>query len=217
MDGCCTYGSSCCGTGKFFSRWSRFYARRYRTGGLEPVQKLLLEGIRRRPVKNSTVLDIGCGVGSLHLTLLNDGAERAIGIDMSEGMLNEARRLAATSGTDDRVEYIVGDFVQVSSSIPETDTVMLDKVVCCYEDVTTLVTTAVKKTKHLLALSHPKENIMMMSIFKAHMLIARLFHWSFHPFWHNWNDVAALIESNGFQLVYNNSTLSWQVLVFKRI
>jgi 2-polyprenyl-3-methyl-5-hydroxy-6-metoxy-1,4-benzoquinol methylase len=217
MVACSTSVCSCGGTGKFFSRWSRFYARRFRTGGLEPVQKLLLEGIRRRSVQGSTMLDIGCGVGSLHLTLLNEGAERAIGIDMSEGMLNEARRLAESYGKAGSVKYIVGDFVHVSASIPESDTVMLDKVVCCYEDVNSLVSSAVTKTRHLLALSHPKENLLMKTIFRGHMLIARLFRWSFHPFWHNWNDVASFIESNGFQLVYNNSTISWQVLVFKRV
>jgi magnesium-protoporphyrin O-methyltransferase len=192
------------------------YAKRFRTGGLEPVQKYLLEGIRKQPTRGSAVLDIGCGVGSLHLTLLNEGADRAIGVDMSEGMLREAKRFAETSGIAARVHYIVGDFVPLSSSIPKCDITVLDKVVCCYENVEGLINAATAKTKSTLALSHPKENLLMKSLFKGHMTLARIFRWSFHPFWHNWDDMASLIQSRGFRLIYENSTISWHVLVYTR-
>jgi magnesium-protoporphyrin O-methyltransferase len=192
------------------------YAKRFRSGGLEPVQKYLLEGIRKRPTSGSTVLDIGCGVGSLHLTLLQEGAERAIGVDMSEGMLREAKRFADAAGVVERTNYIVGDFVQLSPSIPESDITVLDKVVCCYEDVESLVIAAMAKTKTTFALSHPKENLLMKSLFKGHMTLARIFRWGFHPFWHNWDTMASLIQSRGFQLMYENSTISWHVLVYRR-
>jgi 2-polyprenyl-3-methyl-5-hydroxy-6-metoxy-1,4-benzoquinol methylase len=193
------------------------YAKRFRSGGLEPVQKYLLEGIRKQPINRSTVLDIGCGVGSLHLTLLNEGAERAIGVDMSEGMIREAKRFAETSGTIGRTHYVVGDFVQLASSIPESDIAVLDKVVCCYEDVQHLILAATAKTIKTFALSHPKENLLMKSLFKGHMVLAKLLRWSFHPFWHNWDEVSSLIRSQGFQLTYENSTISWHVLVYKKM
>ena len=217
MDSCCVPSGSCCGTGSFFSRWSRLYAKRFRRGGLEPVQKFLLEGIRKQYTRGCTVLDIGCGVGSLHLTLLNEGVDRAIGVDMSEGMLREAKRFADASKVAGRVHYVVGDFVQLSSSIPESDITVLDKVVCCYEDVENLIITATAKTKSTFALSHPKENLLMKSLFKGHMTLARIFRWSFHPFWHNWDTIASLIRSRGFQLAYENSTISWQVLVYRKM
>jgi 2-polyprenyl-3-methyl-5-hydroxy-6-metoxy-1,4-benzoquinol methylase len=213
---CCQPGGSCSDTGSFFSRWSRFYAKRFRSGGLEPVQKHLLEGIRKRPVQGSSVLDIGCGVGALHLTLLKAGAGRSVGIDMSEGMLREAKHFAGISGVADRTHYLLGDFVQLSPTIAVSDITILDKVVCCYEDVESLVTTAAAKTKHTLALSHPKENVLMRSLFKGHRVLAKLFRWSFHPFWHDWENVAARVLSHGFELTYTNATISWQVLVFTR-
>jgi magnesium-protoporphyrin O-methyltransferase len=216
MDSCCAPGGSCCGTGSFFSRWSRIYAKRFRSGGLEPVQKYLLEGIRKQPIRGSSVLDIGCGVGSLHITLLNEGVEQAVGVDMSEGMIREAKRFADASGVAGRVHYVVGDFVQVSLSIPESDITILDKVVCCYEDVENLVIAATAKTKSTFALSHPKENLLMKSLFRGHMTLARIFRWSFHPFWHNWDDMASLIRSRSFELMYENSTISWHVLVYRR-
>jgi 2-polyprenyl-3-methyl-5-hydroxy-6-metoxy-1,4-benzoquinol methylase len=192
------------------------YAKRFRTGGLEPVQKYLLEGIRKQPTRGNTVLDIGCGVGSLHLTLLKEGAEQAIGVDMSEGMLREAKRFAETSGVAGRVHYVVGDFVQLSSSIPAGDITVLDKVVCCYENVQGLINAATAKTKSTFALSHPKENLLMKMLFKGHLTLAKMFRWSFHPFWHNWDEMASLIQARGFRLMYENSTISWHVLVYTR-
>ena len=193
------------------------YARRFRTAGLEPVQKYLVEGIKHNSIEGRSILDIGCGVGSIHLTLLQEGVSRSIGIDISEGMLQEARHFAEKFGLSGRARYMTGDFTQMSSTVEESDIVVLDKVVCCYEDVGTLVHTSMDKTRQTYALSHPKENLMMKGLFRGHSLLANLFGWSFHPFWHDWKAVKSLILSRGFHLVYENSTISWQVLVFERV
>ena len=216
MSSCCSPGNPCSGTDAFFTRWSRYYARRFRSGGLEPVQKYLLDGIGTEPVTGKTVLDIGCGVGSLHLTLLQRGAATSVGIDMSEGMLREARALADKLRMSERTVYINGDFTALAPSVPESDITLLDKVVCCYEDLRSLVISSTSKTKRLYALSHPKENVLMRSLFRSHMALARMFGWSFHPFWHDWADMKSLIDSQGFSLTYERSTLAWQVLVFRR-
>jgi magnesium-protoporphyrin O-methyltransferase len=181
------------------------------------VQKHLLAGIGQERVPGSTVLDIGCGVGSLHLTLLQRGASRAVGIDISEGMLKEAKRFAEQMGLNDRTEYINGDFTTVSANVPESDITLLDKVVCCYENLDTLVRLSTAKTMSMYALTHPKENMLMRCLFKSHRALARIFGWSFHPFWHDWAKMKALILAQGFRLVDNRSTLAWQVLVFQRL
>jgi 2-polyprenyl-3-methyl-5-hydroxy-6-metoxy-1,4-benzoquinol methylase len=216
MSSCCTPGESCSATNSFFSRWSRMYARRFRTAGLEPVQKYLVEGIRHHSIEGRSILDIGCGVGSIHLTLLRQGASRSVGIDMSEGMLQEARHFADKFGLTERAHYVMGDFTKLSPSVEESDIIVLDKVVCCYEDVAALIHTSTDKTRQTYALSHPKENLLMKGLFKGHTLLAKIFGWSFHPFWHNWAAMKSLILSRGFRLVYENSTISWQVLVFER-
>lgn len=163
------------------------------------------------------MLDIGCGVGSLHLTLLKEGANHSVGVDMSEGMLREAKRFAKEFGLDEKTAYIAGDFTQLSPSIPDSDITILDKVVCCYEDVDRLVRTSTEKTVRTFALSHPKENLLMKMLFRGHMILASIFRWSFHPFWHDWTSVRSHVLSNGFELMYENATISWQVLVYKRV
>jgi 2-polyprenyl-3-methyl-5-hydroxy-6-metoxy-1,4-benzoquinol methylase len=217
MSGCCSPDQTSQGASAFFSRRSNRYAKQFRKGGLERAQKYLLDGIKQESIQGSTILDIGCGVGQLHLTLLREGAARSVGVDLSEAMLRQAQGFAEEYGLEERVRYLTGDFTQISSSIPESDITVLDKVVCCYEDLTQLLHASTGKTKHIYALSHPKENLIMEGVFKGQALLGSIFRWGFRPFWHNWSEMKSLILSQGFQLLYENSTIAWQVLVFRRM
>jgi 2-polyprenyl-3-methyl-5-hydroxy-6-metoxy-1,4-benzoquinol methylase len=217
MRSCCDTSNACTGVNRFFSRRSKHYARRFGKKGLERAQQYLIEGVRRMPISAKEVLDIGCGVGALHLTLLNQGAARSLGVEMSEGMIAEAKRLASESGVEERTQYIVGDFVELADSLAESDITLLDKVVCCYERLDDLIEKSTARTKSIYALSHPKDNALMKTVFRTQILLARFLGWSFHPFWHDWVEMKNLIASRGFQLLYENSTIAWQVLVFQRI
>ncbi len=181
------------------------------------MQKLLLQGVRTEQIHNKEILDIGCGVGALHLTLLKEGAGRATGVDMSEGMIGRARKFSNDLGVADRAAYIVGDFVEVAETIRESDITLLDKSVCCYEDIDALVRTSTAKTKSIYALSHPRQNLFMELAFKGHIAFAKLFRWKFHPFWHDWMKLRENIQHFGFELIYSNATPMWQVLVFRRL
>jgi hypothetical protein len=94
---------------------------------------------------------------------------------------------------------------------------LLDKLVCCYEDVDALVRVSTAKTKNLYALSHPRQNLLTEFAFKSHIALARLFKWKFHPFWHDWEKLRENIQHFGFELIYSNATPMWQVLVFRRV
>ena len=215
MSTCCSSGA-CEPTNRFFSRWSKRYAKSFRKSGLEKTQRYLLEGVRKEPVASKEILDIGCGVGALHITLLREGADAATGIDISEGMLQQAKKLAEENHLEDKTRYILGDFVRESEMIKEADITFLDKVVCCYEDYGILIERSTAKTKTIYALSHPKKSLLMESLFKLQIFILKLFRGSFYPFWHDWNEIHRIILGQGFQLIYSNSTIAWQVVVYKR-
>jgi SAM-dependent methyltransferase len=183
---------------------------------LEKIQRYLLEGIHTEPVESKQILDIGCGVGALHLTLLQEGAARAIGIDAAEGMITNARALAGELGLSERTEYIVGDFVDHAATLPEADIILMDKVVCCYGDLERLISVSALKAKSIFGLTHPTDRFLVRWFFKSHIAILKLFRAPFHPFWHDWKEMDRMIRSAGFQPVYTHSTFLWQAKVFRR-
>ncbi|MCI0706678.1 MAG: methyltransferase domain-containing protein [Ignavibacteriae bacterium] len=217
MSSCCTTPPTTEGTNKFFSRHSKRYEKQFRKKGLAKEQQLLLNGIRKESVADQQVLDIGCGVGALHLTLLQEGAKQSVGVDLAEGMVEKARGFAAKMGVADKVNYIVGDFVQVSKTVPDADITMLDKVVCCYENLDLLLRESTSHTKRVYALTHPKNNFIMELAFKTHILFTKLVRVKFRPYWHDWTQMRSRIAEMGFQLVHEQATFSWQVLVYKRV
>jgi 2-polyprenyl-3-methyl-5-hydroxy-6-metoxy-1,4-benzoquinol methylase len=216
MPSCCQTDTRSEGTNEFFSKWSKKYAKRFRKGKLEKVQKQLLEGVRRESLAKREILDIGCGVGSLHLTLLDEGAARATGVDISEGMLEQAKKFSEQKNLGARTSYILGDFVQKAGEIEQADITLLDKVVCCYDDVESLIKTSAEKTRRLYAFSHPRQSFLMKALFKTQIAVCNLFRSSFRPYWHDWSWVRGLVVAQGFELIYENATIAWQVAVYKR-
>lgn len=214
MAACCS--GSCKGTDQFFSRHSQRYIKAFRKKGLDKIQRFLLDGVRRVRNGSSSILDIGCGVGALHLTLLREGATRATGVDISEKMIESARTLSEEFGLSDKTTYIHGDFVAQANEIGKSDVTMLDKVVCCYEDLDSLLRLSLGKTRRVYALTHPRDTLFIKTGYWIQIGIAKLFRMSFHPFWHDWNAMHRQIEDQGFEAVSHNSTIFWQAVVFRR-
>lgn len=213
----CESSCTCAGTGNCFSRFSKRYAKRFRKKGLEKVQRNLVEGIRRFPIEQKRVLDIGCGVGALHLTLLSEGAASATGIESSEGMIAQARKFAGEMGLTDKISYVHGDFVDLAGGLPNADITVLDKVVCCYENLDLLLERSTEKTKDLYSISHPRETLFVEMSFRVQIFLLKLFRASFHPFWHDWRRMKEAIVARGFRPIYEKPTFIWNVVVFQRV
>ncbi len=216
MSGCCSSTAQCEGTNRFFSRWSKKYARDYRKKGLAKEQRMLLEGLRAVPLRHAIILDIGCGVGALHHALLKEGAARSVGVDAAEGMVVQAKLMAEQVGVQDRTEYHHADFLVIESLLPQGDITILDKVVCCDGRLDELVDAATRKTGRVLGLTHPRNNLLVRAAFKIQIALAKLFRWKFHPYWHDWVEMKRKILQRGFDLKYESSTFVWNVLVFQR-
>ncbi len=85
------------------------------------------------------LLDIGGGVGAIAHALLQVGARQATDIDASTAYLAAARDEAARRGLVDRMSFQHGDFVALAPTLPATDIVTLDRVICCYDNMPELV------------------------------------------------------------------------------
>jgi 2-polyprenyl-3-methyl-5-hydroxy-6-metoxy-1,4-benzoquinol methylase len=214
--GCCGGPPDTSATGRFFGKEAARYGRSFERKGPDPAQRTMLRLLKAAGVSGAELLDIGCGVGPLHLTLLQQGAGSAVGVDIAAPMLGEAARLAGKLGVADRVTYHTGDFVALAGALPAADATMLDKVVCCYEDVDAIVDSCTAKAHHLLALSYPRDNWLVRRIAGFIIGFTKLFSRGFHPFIHDWQRMGRRIEAHGFALAQSEHTAAWQVQLYRR-
>ncbi len=212
----CCQTQTLSGTDKFFTKQSNRYLKQFRKKGLAKEQRMLVEGISASGIEGKSILEIGCGVGGLHLSMLKQGASFATGIDISEGMLNGAKRLSHELGFEQNTNYLLGDVVQMNGVVPEADIVVLDKVVCCYENIHELLKKSSDKSKQVYAFTYPNPNIFVHISFKGLILLGTIFKWVFRPYWHDWDEIIRVVEQEGFRQTYKNSTLMWQVRVLER-
>ncbi len=210
---------SCCttrGTDRFFSRSASHYARKFRRHGLDAPQRLLADGLDRVGIRGTTLIEVGCGVGGLHLSLLDRGVASAQAVELSEGMISQACTLASERGVEERVRYLRGDFVEVADQVDRSDIVVMDKVLCCYADPIQLIHASALKARSVLAVSYPRHGMLARFSFGVAQTVGKVLRWSFHPFYH----VTALLERSiaeeGFIEVYSSATAIWQVKIFRK-
>ena len=77
-----------------------------------------------------TVLEFGCGTGAMSVTLLETGAAKADGVDLSPAAVATAQQRAEAAGVGDRASFTVGDGSVVP--VEPHDWVVLDRVFCCF-------------------------------------------------------------------------------------
>ena len=79
MAGCCDpHGCD----GVFRNRFARHVAARYRRRGLGGTEQRMVDFLAARGTEGASVLEIGGGVGELHLELLRLGAARATNLEL---------------------------------------------------------------------------------------------------------------------------------------
>ena len=116
--------ASCChskSASKLFSFFASKSRKRFEKKGFEPSQRKLLAGLEQVGFNDTRVLEIGCGVGHLHQSLLEKGAYAATGVDLAPSMLAEARDRADERGKSDRANYVEGEFMEIDNEIESAD------------------------------------------------------------------------------------------------
>ena len=204
------------GAARFFSWFARRSSKHYQKKGLGKAQKQLIRGIREAGIEGTSVLDIGCGTGYLHQELLKAGAAKAVGVDLSEKMLAEARALARRQKLEEQTDYRAGDFVEMAAELPDVDITILDKVVCCYPDAKTLVERSSEKTAKVYALTYPRAHLfnrIMVGLEAAFLWIIRV---DFRPYVHDPGELEKWIRAQGFQKRAEEFTWVWLTQVYVR-
>ncbi|MBI5450678.1 MAG: methyltransferase domain-containing protein [Gammaproteobacteria bacterium] len=212
---CCHYNS--CSTGRLFSRFAHRYVKRYQRRGLDPNQRQIVDGLQRHGgITGRSLLEIGCGVGYLHHTLLQQGAASAVGIDLSEQMLALARQQAEINHLAERCRYQLGEFTALAPELERADIVLLDRVICCYPDARAVLQAAAGKTGALLALSYPRDHLFNRLGITLLGMVMRLLRIEFRNYLHRPGDVEAWLQQQALTRCEQSSTFIWLTEIYSR-
>ena len=97
----------------------------------------LLDLLRDATLQRPSVLELGSGTGALSVALLEMGASRTTGVDLSASSVEVARRRASNAGFDAQATIEVGN---AADAAPDPhDWVILDRVICCFNEPDRLV------------------------------------------------------------------------------
>jgi magnesium-protoporphyrin O-methyltransferase len=167
-------------------------------------------------IAGATVLEIGGGVGHLHVELLRRGASRVINLEISENYAGEAARLLEAAGMSDRVARRFLDLAQAPDEVEPADVVVLHRVVCCYPDYAALLKVAAGHARKTLVYSHPAANVVNRAQFGAENLYRRLTRSDFRAFIHPPQDMLRAAESDGMNVAHRRHARDWDVVGLAR-
>lgn len=188
----------------------------WRRDGLPDPTRELIEALQVDGISGASVLDIGAGVGMVHLELLAAGAARAVDVDASSAYLATAKGEAERRGLAERVEYRHGDAVELAATLPSADVVALDRVICCYPDLAGLLGAAIATGPRLIGLVHPTDGPLVrgsMALFNAISGLLRRHH-SFYV--HRRSEMDRLMREAGFAERHRGGGRFWKVTVYAR-
>ena len=212
MDGCdCDRGFEI-----FDRRSAEADLDRYQRHGPDATTDMLLRMIRERGVQGASLLDVGGGIGVIDHELLRAGAGHAVLVDASPPALAAARSEARRRGVLERLDFVDGDFVAGASSIDSADIVTLDRVVCCYPDVESLVRLSAARARAVYGLVLPRDRLILRWGLSLLNLWFRLRGIGYRSFVHSNERVDLIIAEAGLRPVHEDGTFVWRVVLYDR-
>ena len=200
----------------FDSREAERDLRSWQEDGLPNSTAELIDALRAAGVNGAALLDIGAGVGMVHLELLAAGAMSATDVDASSAYLAAAQQEAARRGLAERVAYHHGDVVNIADDLPAADVVTLDRVICCYPDLAALLDAALRPGPSLIGLVHPTDAWWVRagaSLLNAlSWVLRRRDDFYIHRQW----EIDGILRQQGFLQLHKGGSRVWRVAVYRR-
>jgi SAM-dependent methyltransferase len=209
--------SNCCGTADFFGdRIARRNIRKYRRSGPYGTTKRLLAELEKADVPKETLLDVGGGIGMIAHEMLATGTSHAVIVDASPAFLAAAQDESERRLTEDRLRLQLGDAVELRDDVPVADIVTLDKVVCCYVDMESLLAIAASRARRLMALVYPRDDWWVRALVACGNFALRLRGSAFRSYVHRNADIEAALRRAGLAPRTLRRGPFWIVAVFER-
>jgi SAM-dependent methyltransferase len=189
---------------------------RWREGKLHPATRELIEIVRRECVEGAGVLDIGAGVGAVHVSLLEAGAAAAVDVDASREYLATARAEAERRGLNGRIDYRYGDVVELADELPAAEIVTLDSVICCYPYLGPLLAAATRSHPRLVGLTYPRDVWWMRAFMRLFNLAHAIRRNPARYFIHRDAQLELWMAGAGYQNAHDAGTREWRVVLYRR-
>ncbi len=194
--------------------------RRLRRRGPDRTTRLLIEAIQRtldeRELHEPMLLDVGAGIGAVHHELLDAGVARAVHVDASSAHMSAAKEEALRRGHEARVAFMRGDFVDLAQEIDDAEVVTLDRVICCYDDMTRLVSLSAAKAMKIYGAVYPRRTAWMPAFFAVTNFIMRVKKSPFRIFLHDPDAIDGVLRQNGLGRTYLRRTVAWEIVIYER-
>lgn len=201
----------------FSAKEARRNLRRYRKKGLPVDARWAVDTLRSRGIAGASILEVGGGIGAVHVELLRAGAARAFNVELSPEYEDAAAELRRDQGVpDEQVERTFGDFVARADEFDPADAVVMMRVVCCYPDADALLRAAARKATRFVVFSFPPSGLLGRTGARFINLVLQISRRDFRTYAHDWPAMRAALEESRFRLTRFEKTLVWRTAVFER-
>jgi len=190
--------------------------KRYLKKGPSKTTAMLLDAIHKEGVQGLDFLDIGGGIGAIQYDLIKAGASNGTSIEASSAYIDLVKEETLQNGLAERIDFKHGDFTKTASDVDTADIVTLDKVICCYDNMSELVMLSSRLARKIYAVIYPRDVWWTKLALPMMNFYPRLKGSSFRVFIHPTKKVEKIIFGNGLKRNYYATTLFWQVAIFTR-
>lgn len=211
---CCSH---CVGAGEIFDpKTAARDLRRYVRKGPDRSTRLLTDRLLKEGVQDSTLLDIGGGVGAISFDLFEAGLAASVHVEASAAYLETCREEAARRELTGSMNFLFGDFIDLAGRTGPADIVTLDRVVCCYPDMETLIEAAAVRAKRFLGLVYPRKRVSIRVVQAAGNFWFRLRGNDFRSYLHDPDAIDRELRRHGLKRSYMGRTLIWETALYER-
>ena len=190
--------------------------KRYLKKGPSKTTGMLLDAIHKEGVQGLDFLDIGGGIGAIQYDLIKAGASSGTSIEASPAYIDLAKEEIRKYNLVEIIDFKHGDFTAIASDVDSADIVTMDKVICCYDDMSELVRLSSKLSRKIYAIIYPRDvwwTRLALPFINFYPIIKGS---PFRVFIHPTKKVEEIIFRNGLKRDYYATTLFWQVAIFTK-
>ncbi len=192
-------------------------AFRFRRRGLRGTAADLVEMLGSPGGQSLSLLEVGGGLGEIQVTLLETGSVVEVtNIELSSSWEERGRQLLRERGLEERVNRLVGDFVDEADGIDEADLVVLHRVLCCYPYWERMLDAAATRARRRLGFTVPVDRWWTHTAIRAVNLLLCVRRMSFRVYVHPPEAMIRRLESADFSMVGDHAGIVWRTMVFER-